>query len=88
MKHKDLKIQNSFGIINSKNPTFKKLLKDYSKTLLSVQNDLNNNQKTLSVLNQNYSFSKQLQNLKKFKKFKSIAIIGMGGSILGYRGNI
>ena len=83
MKHKDLKIQNSFGIINSKNPTFKKLLKDYSKTLLSVQNDLNNNQKTLSVLNQNYSFSKQLQNLKKFKKFKSIAIIGMGGSILG-----
>ena len=53
MKHKDLKIQNSFGIINSKNPTFKKLLKDYSKTLLSVQTDLNNQQKTPSVLNQN-----------------------------------
>ena len=38
---------------------------------------------TLSVLSKKFKFNFQIKDLKKFKKFKTLAIIGMGGSILG-----
>ncbi len=60
-----------------------KLSKDFDKILLSVQNDIKNTTKTLNVLNKNFQFNFKIKNLKKFKKYNSIAIIGMGGSILG-----
>ena len=37
----------------------------------------------LYQLNSNFKFNFKLDDLKKFKKFKKIVIIGMGGSILG-----
>ena len=39
--------------------------------------------KTLEVLNKNYKFNFSIKRLSKFKKYDTIAIIGMGGSILG-----
>jgi len=35
------------------------------------------------VLSNKFNFNFKINNLKKFKKFKNIAILGMGGSILG-----
>ena len=35
------------------------------------------------MFNKNYKFGFKFANLKKFKKFKNIVLIGMGGSILG-----
>ena len=39
--------------------------------------------KHLIFLDKNLNLILKLKDLKKFKKFKTIAIIGMGGSILG-----
>ncbi len=56
---------------------FKKSLDDINFRLTHESED------TLQVLSKNFKFNFNQQDLKKFKKFKSIVIIGMGGSILG-----
>lgn len=61
----------------------KKLIKEYSRSQKQIILDTKNLNKTLNVLNQNYRFSIDINKLKKFNKFSTIAIIGMGGSILG-----
>ena len=38
---------------------------------------------TLNVLEKNFKFNFDFKDIKKFKKFNSLVIIGMGGSILG-----
>ena len=60
-----------------------KLLKNFYKIEKKILEDIDNPTKTLNVLNKNYKFNFKLRDLNKFKKFKKIAIIGMGGSILG-----
>ena len=60
-----------------------KLLKNFYKIEKKILQDIDNPTKTLNVLNKNYKFNFKLRDLNKFKKFKKIAIIGMGGSILG-----
>ena len=60
-----------------------KLLKNFYKIEKKILKDIDNPTKTLNVLNKNYKFNFKLRDLNKFKKFKKIAIIGMGGSILG-----
>jgi len=49
------------------------------KTLLEIEDS----KKTLNILSKKYKFNFKIKDLNKFKKYKSIAIIGMGGSILG-----
>ncbi len=66
-----------------KNSLTKKLLKDFTKILKNVHSEINNSNKTLNIFNKDYKLNFRTKNLKKFKKFKKIAIIGMGGSILG-----
>ena len=61
----------------------KKFLKNFYKIEKKILEDIDNPTKTLNVLNKNYKFNFKLRDLNKFKKFKKIAIIGMGGSILG-----
>ncbi len=45
--------------------------------------EIDNPNKTLNVLNKNYNFNFRLNELTKFKRFQTIVLIGMGGSILG-----
>ena len=66
--------KNSFFDLFSK--TFKKIERDIKK-------DLDNNNRTLNILSKNYKFNFNLNDLKRFNKYKTIVIIGMGGSILG-----
>ena len=65
----------------------KKILKSFSEEFNKILNNLDINlddsKTTLNVLSKKFKFNFKLQNLKKYKKFKKIAIIGMGGSILG-----
>ena len=61
----------------------KKLLKEFSRSQKQIILDTKNLNKTLNVLNQNYRFSIDMNKLKRFNKFSTVAIIGMGGSILG-----
>ena len=60
-----------------------KLNKDFDKILSLVQSDIKNITKTLNVLNKDFQFNFKIKDLKKFKRYNSIALIGMGGSILG-----
>ena len=64
----------------------KTLLKKFSnnfnkiekKTLLEIEDS----KKTLNILSKKYKFNFKIKDLKRFKKYKSIAIIGMGGLFL------
>jgi len=59
------------------------LSKKFNNIFLNIVNEINNPEKTLNILNKNFKFNFSFKDLNKFKKFKDIAIIGMGGSILG-----
>ena len=61
--------------INRLKFSFEKIL----KTLENKKNEF----KSLEELNKNYKFNFNLRQLHKYKKYKTIVIIGMGGSILG-----
>ena len=44
---------------------------------------MKNYNKTLNVLDKKFIIDPKINQLHKFKKYKKIAVIGMGGSILG-----
>lgn len=55
----------------------------FDKTLNEIKKYCDFKKNTYHVLSKKFSFNHSKKNLNKFKKFKNIAIIGMGGSILG-----
>lgn len=61
----------------------KKISKKYKIKLNELKDEIESQNKTLSVLSKKFKINCKLKDLKKFKKFKTIVIIGMGGSILG-----
>lgn len=62
----------------------KKLNILYKKIVFDVIKGLNNNLKnTFYVLSDFFRLNFDFHDLKKFNKYKSVAVIGMGGSILG-----
>jgi glucose-6-phosphate isomerase len=63
--------------------SLKKFSKDFKKIFFDIEEDIRNSKKTLNTINQKMHLNFKFKDLDKFKKFKKIAIIGMGGSILG-----
>ncbi len=61
----------------------KKLNKKYFNILKSIIYNIDNKNDSLSSFSNKFKFSFKTKDLSKFKKFKSVVIIGMGGSILG-----
>ena len=65
----------------------KKIEKNFSKKITKIfqklKKETNDTNKTLNILSKNYNFNLKFKNLNKFNKFKTITLIGMGGSILG-----
>ena len=70
--------KSNFGRINLNKQNIK-----ISNIISELNKDLNNSKKTINVLSKNFKFNFQAKDLSRFKKFKKIALIGMGGSILG-----
>tara|TARA_B100000003_G_C10900374_1_gene358997 strand:- start:50 stop:1264 length:1215 start_codon:yes stop_codon:yes gene_type:complete len=68
---------------NKKINSFHKLNKKFDKIYTNLKREINNKNKTLNVLDDKFKFNFRLRELSKYKKFNTIAIIGMGGSILG-----
>ena len=68
---------------NLKQDLMKKFSKKFDKIFHTVEKEIQSPKKTLNVLDRNYQFNFKIEHLKRFMKFKSIALIGMGGSILG-----
>ena len=80
------------NFINQKNFFNKKVLNQklilknnriYNKIFYQLIQNIYNNKKTLNILSNTFKFNFNSTDLKRFKKFKTIAMIGMGGSILG-----
>ena len=61
------------------------IIKNFNKIFDEVITDINTSGRTLNILNSNFKLNIDTKDLKKFKKFKDIALIGMGGSILGVK---
>ena len=66
------------------NSTFNhKLNKRYSNILKNIITNLDTTKDIFHSLSNKFKFNFKTKDLGKFKKFKTVAIIGMGGSILG-----
>ena len=83
MKNNNLEIINSFHQRKVKYNISKKLSNKFSVLLSNLNKDFNNYNKTLNVLNKKFIIDPKVKQLNKFKKYKKVAVIGMGGSILG-----
>ena len=60
-----------------------KIAKAYLKVIKNISFNIDFKKDTFHSLSNKFKFSFKIKDLQKFKRFKSIAIIGMGGSILG-----
>ncbi len=83
MNSQNLLIKNFIQTRYIKKKFLKVLSKDLNKSFLQIERDIKAPKKTLNILNKNFQFNFKANDLKKFRKFKKISIIGMGGSILG-----
>ena len=83
MKKNNLFLRNNIQAKYLKSNFLKKLLEEYKKNILDIKNDIGNSKKTLNILDTKFKFNFKIKDLKKFRKFKTIALVGMGGSILG-----
>ena len=63
--------------------SLKKFSNKFEKELKKINSNIKNPLDFFHLFNTNYNFNFDIKDLKKFKKFNTIAIIGMGGSILG-----
>ena len=61
----------------------KKFSNKFDKDLKKINSDIEDPLNLIHLLNSDYNFNFDIKDLKKFKKFNTIAIIGMGGSVLG-----
>lgn len=74
---------NLISIKSIKKRESKNFSRKFEKIISDINKDIKDNKRTLNVLNKNFKLNFKIEDLKKYKKFKIIAIIGMGGSILG-----
>ena len=61
----------------------KKLSINFSKIISGINQNILELNTTLNVLSENYNFNFKEKDIKKFRNFQNLVIIGMGGSILG-----
>ena len=80
---RNLKLENNISSIIKKDEFYLNLSKKFNKIFLELNNNLKNEKKLINILDTNFSRNFKFSELKKFKRFEQIAIIGMGGSILG-----
>ena len=76
-------IKNNIQSRYIKNNFAKKNRKKFKNIFSTIKADFFKSDKTLNVLNSKFDFNIEFKDLKRFKNFKTIAIVGMGGSILG-----
>ena len=80
MKKRSLKHSNH--LINT-NSYKRKISASFDKIFNDINVNLDNSKNTYHVLSKKFNFNFKVKDLKKFKKFENIVLVGMGGSILG-----
>ena len=83
MNNKNLFLKNNIQSENLKYSSSRYLSKKFEKIILEIKRDIKDVKKTIHILDDKLKFNFKTRNLKKFKNFKTIVLIGMGGSILG-----
>ena len=83
MSRNKIYLKNHIRTKHLQNENYKKLNSKFQKIFKSIKDEVENKHKTLNVLSKNYKFSFKTSQLNKFKRYNKIALIGMGGSILG-----
>ena len=83
MINNNFKFKNYFQLKHFKKKSSKKLLGKFEKIFKETEREAFDPTKTVYTLNKKFNFNFKIKDLKKFKKFQNVAIIGMGGSILG-----
>ena len=83
MNNKNLFLKNNIQSENLKYSSIRYLSKKFEKIILEIKRDIKDVKKTIHILDDKLKFNFKTRNLKKFKNFKTIVLIGMGGSILG-----
>ena len=81
--NKNLIVKNTIKKNHLEEKIIKKFSNNYKNIIKTIMKDLKNPSKVLNVLNSKFKFNFKINELKKFNKFKTIAFVGMGGSILG-----
>ena len=79
----NLLFKNNIRNKNLKQDLMKKFSRKFDKIFHKVEKEIQSPEETLNVLDRNYQFNFKIENLKRFMRFKSIPLVGMGGSILG-----
>ena len=83
MTNVNIFIRNKISKKFFKKKSIKYFSKNFEKELKIFKLKLIRDFEIFNVFNENYKFNFNISDLNKFKKFKTIVIIGMGGSILG-----
>ena len=83
MKKKNLVIKNYIQKSHLNSRMGKKLSSKYKKIFYQINNKLKIPNQFFYLFNKNHRLSAKISDLEKFKKFNSVVLIGMGGSILG-----
>ena len=83
MKKNNLIINNLINDSSTNYSLKKKLLKKFNLVKKSILKNLDDKKNFYNVFNEKFELDFKIKDLKKFKKFQNITIIGMGGSILG-----
>ena len=83
MKNINLTLKDNIQSKFFKKKSISDLSKKFGKVFLEIKKDINDKKKTLNILDNKFKLNYKTQDLKKFNKFKTVAFIGMGGSILG-----
>ena len=83
MINNNFKFKNYFQLKHFKKKSSKKLLGKFEKIFKETEREAFDPTKTVYTLNKKFNFNFKIKDLKKFQKFQNVAIIGMGGSILG-----
>ena len=76
-------LTHKINIKNTNKNSYKKLSRNFNKIFLDIKNNIKESKTLFNIFNANYEFNFKISDLNKFKKFKTIVIIGMGGSVLG-----
>ena len=62
---------------------FNKNMRKTSKLLKEILNNIDEKKNIFNILSEEYKHGFKKKNIKKYDHFKTVVIIGMGGSILG-----
>ena len=80
---RNLFIKNSIPKEQLNQNILRKFTKNLKPVLKKIKKEIYLPNKTLNILNEKFKINFNVKDLKRFKKFQTIALIGMGGSILG-----